>query len=105
MLKKFKKSKYVKDSLFLKLILLAHNRLEDEEKIPPRTDFIEKWEIDSSTLYSFNVPLQLVHAGVGNLEFLGSSKKTPRYVLLAADLCRSKVYVYPMRSRKQIIQK
>ena len=30
--KKFKKAKYVKDSLFLKLILLADNRLEDEKK-------------------------------------------------------------------------
>ena len=33
--KKFKKAKYVKDSLFLKLILLADNRLEDEKKKKP----------------------------------------------------------------------
>ena len=29
----------------------------------------------------------------------------PRYVLLVVDLYSSKVYVYPMRSRKQILQK
>ena len=29
----------------------------------------------------------------------------PRYVLLAVDLYSSKVYVYPMCSRKQILQK
>ena len=41
--KKFKKLKYVScDSLFLKLILLADNKLQGEEKIPTRADFIEK---------------------------------------------------------------
>ena len=30
--KKLKKPKYVKDSLFLKLILLAENKVQDEEK-------------------------------------------------------------------------
>ena len=103
--KKFKKSKYVKGSLFLKLIFLADNRLENEEKIPTRADFIEKQEIDSSSLYSFGGPFQLVHVDIGNLEFLGSSPTTPRYVLLAVDLYSSKVYVYPMRSRNQILQK
>ena len=38
--KKLKKSKYVKDSLFLKRILLVDNRLENEEKIPTRAVFI-----------------------------------------------------------------
>ena len=103
--KKFKKSKYVKGSLFLKLIFLADNRLENEEKISTRADFIEKQEIDRSSLYSFGGPFQLVHVDIGNLEFLGSSPTTPRYVLLAVDLYSSKVYVYPMRSRNQILQK
>ena len=38
--KKLKKSKYVKDSLFLKRILLVDNRLENEGKIPTRAAFI-----------------------------------------------------------------
>ena len=71
--KKFKKAKYVKDSLFLKLILLADNRLEDEKKKPTRAYFIKKRAIDRSTLYSFDGLFQLVHVDVANFEFLGSS--------------------------------
>ena len=93
------------DSLLLKLIILADNRLKDEEKIPTKADFIKKREVDRPTLYSFDGPFQLLHADVGNLEFLGSSATTPRFVLLAVDLYSSKVYVYPMRSRNQILQK
>ena len=40
--KKFKKAKYVKDSLFLKLILLADNRLEDEKKKTNKGWFYQK---------------------------------------------------------------
>ena len=80
LLKKFKKSKYGKDSLLLKLIYLADNKLYDEEKIPTRADYVEKREIDRSTLYSFNGPLQLIHADIGNLKFLGKSARTSRYV-------------------------
>ena len=42
---------------------------------------------------------------MGNLEFLGKGATVPRYALLLVDLYSSKVYVYPMRSRKQILQK
>ena len=63
-LKKLKKSKYEKDALLLKVILLADNNLENEGKTPTRVDFIEKREIDRSTLYSFNRPFQLLHADV-----------------------------------------
>ena len=42
---------------------------------------------------------------MGILGFLGKSATTPRYVVLAVDLYSSKVYVYPMRSREQILQK
>ena len=86
-------------------MLLADNWLEDERKIPTSADFIKKWEIDRSTLYSFDELFQLVHADVENLEFLGSSATTPRYVFLSVDLYSWKVHVYPMRSRKQILQK
>ena len=61
--------------------------------------------IDRSILYSFDGPFQLIHADVGNLEFLGKNATIPRYILLAVDLDSSKVYVYPMNSRKKILQK
>ena len=105
LLKKLKKSKYVKDSLLLKLIGLVEQKIDDEEKVPTRVDYVEKREIDRLTLYSFDGPFQFIHADMGNLEFLGKSATTPRYVLLAVDLYSSKVYVYPMRSRKQTLQK
>ena len=41
-LKKLKKSKYSKDTLFLKLILAGDDELENKEKIPTRVDFSEK---------------------------------------------------------------
>ena len=93
------------ESLLLKLICLADNKLDDEEKVPSRVDYVEKIETDRSTLYNFDGPFQLIHADVGNLEFLGKNATIPRYVLLVADLCSSKVYVFSMRPRKQILQK
>ena len=42
LLKKFKKSKYVKDSLVLKLICLADNKLDDEDKVLTRVYYVEK---------------------------------------------------------------
>ena len=91
------KSKYAKDSLLLKLIGLAEQSIDDKEKIRTRVDYVEKRKTDRSTLYSFDGPFHLIHADVGNLEFLGKSATTPRYVLLAVDLYSSKVYVYLMR--------
>ena len=70
-----------------------------------RTDYVEKREIDHSTLYSFDGPFQLFHADVGNLEFLGKNATFPQYVLVLVDLFSSKVYTYPMRARKQIRQR
>ena len=49
LLKKSKKSKYPKDSLLLKLINLVDNKLEDEDKVPTKVDYVEKREIDRST--------------------------------------------------------
>ena len=55
LLKKLKKSKYEKDALLLKLILLADNNLDNEDKTPTRVDFVVvKREIDRSTLYIFD---------------------------------------------------
>ena len=53
---------------------------------------------------SFDGPFQLLHADVGNLEFLGKNATFLQYALVIVDLCSSKVYVYSMRSRKQILQ-
>ena len=46
-----------------------------------------------------------MHEDVANLEFLGKSPTTPDYPQLIVDLYSSKVYVCPMRSRKQILQR
>ena len=107
--KKLKKSTYVKDKLFLKLINLIENGIDlvnetKDDNIPTRLDYVEKRETDSSIPCSFDGPFQLIHANVANLEFLGKSATIPRYALLIVDLYSSKVYVYPMRSRKQILQ-
>ena len=58
----------------------------DNDKTPTRTDYVEKREIDRSTLYSFDGPFQLLHAHVGNLEFLGKNATIPQYVLVVVDL-------------------
>ena len=63
----------------------------------------KKDDIDSSTLYSFNGPFQLLHADVGNLEFFEKSATDPKYCLLFVDLFTSKVYVYPIKLRKSIL--
>ena len=66
---------------------------------------MEKREIDHSTLFSFDTPFRLLHADVGNLEFLGKNATFPQYVLVLVDLFSSKIYTYPMKSRKHIHQK
>ena len=70
-----------------------------------RTDYVEKRDIDGSTLYSFSRPFELVHVDLGNLEFLGKNAIFPQYVVVLVDLFSSKTYTYPMRSRRQIRQK
>ena len=47
-------------------------------------------------------PFQLMHADIANLEFLDKSGAMPKYALLVVGLYASKVYVYPIRSRKQL---
>ena len=68
---------------------------------PTITDFVEKREKDRSTLYSFDGPFQLVHADVGNFELLGKNATIPRNVVMVVDLYSSKIYGYPICSRKQ----
>ena len=87
LLKKLKKSKYAKDMELLKVINLAENKtFLDEYKLPTRTAYAEKREIDRSTLYSFDGPFQLLHGDVGNLKFLGKNAAFPQYVLVIVDL-------------------
>ena len=98
--KKLKKSRNVNNKKLLKLINEAENSIEEfnknHNKIPIRLDDAEKREIDRSTLYCFNIPFQLMHADIANLEFFGKSATVPKHALLTVDLFSSKVYVYPM---------
>ena len=61
-------------------------------KVPPEQIMLKKRDIDCSTLYSFDGPFQLLHADVGNLEFIGKIANFPQYVLVIGDLFSSKVY-------------
>ena len=107
LLLKLKKSKHVQDKKFFNFVNLldSKNSVIFEPDTVKRTDYVEKREIDHSTLYSFDAPFQLFHADVGNLEFLGRNATFPQYVLVLVDLFSWKVYTYPMKSRKQIRQK
>ena len=106
LLKKLKNSKYVKDRELLKLVNEADSKyFLDDNIVPTRADYVKKREIDRSTLYSFDGPFQLVHADIGNLEFLGKNATFPQNARVIVDLYSSKVHVYSMRSRKQILQK
>ena len=84
--------------------MIDNKNILNENKAPIRADYIEKREIDRSTLYSFDGAFQLLHADLGNLEFLGKNATFPQYVLVIVDLFSSKVYTNSMKSRKQILQ-
>ena len=106
LLLRLKKLKYAADKNFFNVVnLLDNNVIFDSNDKVNRTDFVEKREIDHSTLYSFDVPFQLLHADVGNLEFLGKNATFPQYVLILVDRFTSKVYTFPMWSRKQTSQR
>ena len=89
-----------------KLINLIDSKsIFNEDKAPTRADYVEKREIDRSTIYNFDGPFLLLHADVGNLEFLGKNATFSQYVLVIVDLFSSKIYTSWMKSRKQILQK
>ena len=107
-LKRLKKSKYNKDIEFVNLFKGNIDFLDDEKKkyIPIKTTFFEnKDDINRSTLNRFNGLFQLLHADIGNSEFLGKSASNPKYCLLFADLFTSKGYIYPMKSRNLLQSK
>ena len=102
LLVKFKKSKCAADINFFNIV--NNSVIFDSDNVN-RTDYVEKREIDRSTLYSFSSPFELFHAYVRNLEFLGINATFPGYVLVLVDLFSSKIYTCPMKSRKQITRK
>ena len=98
LLEKLKKSFYSKG----KLLKLIHLFEKDAGQINQAK---KKKKNQIPTLYSFNCPFQLHHTDIVNLELLGKSATTPNYALLIVDIYSSKVYVYLMRSRKQLLQR
>ena len=88
LLLKLKKSKYKDNEIFFKVVnslLLDDDTVFEPENVN-RTDYVEKREIDHSKLYSSNAPFQLLHADVGNLEFLGKNATFSQYVLVLVYL-------------------
>ena len=71
LVKKLKKSKYYNAKMLSKLIDLVENSIEQLNKnnkiIPIMLDYVEKIEIDRSTLYSLDGPFRLIHANIANL--------------------------------------
>ena len=83
LLKKLKKLHHDVDKQLFKLVNLADSKnFLDNGKSPTRNDYVEKREIDRSTLYSFDGPFQFLHTDVGNLEYLGKTATFPQQVLL-----------------------
>ena len=109
LLRKGKKSSYEKDKVFLKLFNVAENKkviYEKEERVPFYTPFApQKRNIDRSTLYTVHGPLQFFRADIAFLKFLAKSAVDPKYALLCVDLFTSKVYVYTMRKKSNLVNK
>ena len=111
LLNKGRKSSYEKDKVFYKLFNTIEDRNilyeNDENRVPFYTPFIEqKKDIDrSSSLYSVNGPLQFFHADIAFLKFLAKSAIDPKYALRCVDLFTSKIYVYTMRKKSNLLQK
>ena len=70
LLNKLKKSKYETDRLFYKLVNLIDNKnIFNENKAPTRADYVEKLEINRSSLYSFDVPFNFCMLTLETLNF------------------------------------
>ena len=110
LLNKGRKSNYEKDKVFYNLF----SKIEDKnviyekkkDRLPFYTPFIpQKKNIDRSTLYSLNGPMQFFHADIAYLQFLAKSAVDPKYALVCVDLFTSKIYVYTMRKRSNVASK
>ena len=90
-MKKLRKSSCKKDKEFVNLLSLLDNNVYFNKKskdysIPIKAEYVQKNDdIDRSTLYSLWGPFELLHADVGNLEFLGKSAVDPKYCLILVD--------------------
>ena len=110
LLNKGRKSNYEKDKVFYNLFKKIEDKNviydKDENRVPFYTPFIpQKKNIDRSTLYSLNGPIQFFHADIAYLQFLAKSAVDPKYALLCVDLFTSKIYVYTMRKRSNLANK
>ena len=107
LIKKVKKSRYEKDSVFINLYdKVKHVNIEEENTVPIFTPFVESEKnIDKSTLYSFNEPFQLLHADIADIRFFSKSAVDPKYCLLFVDLFTQKIYTYPMKKRNNLKRK
>ena len=111
LLNKIKKSSYDKDQVFYKLFKKLESEEEkdviEESKVPFYTPFVEqRKDIDrSSALHTVDGPLQLFHADLAYLQFFAKSAVDPKHALVCVDLFTSKVYVYTMRTKKNLAKK
>ena len=110
LLNKGRKSSYEKDKVFYNLFQNVENKSviyeENENRVPFYTPYIpQRKNIDISTLYTVNGPLQFFQADIAFLKFLAKSAVDPKYALLCVDLFTSKIYVYTMRKRSNLVNK
>ena len=110
LLNKGRKSNYEKDKVFYNLFSKIEDKNviyeEKKDRLPFYTPFIpQKKNIDRSTLYSLNGPMQFFHADIAYLQFLAKSAVDPKYALVCVDLFTSKIYVYTMRKRSNVASK
>ena len=110
LLNKGRKSNYEKDKVFYNLFSKIEDKNviyeEKKDRLPFYTPFIpQKKNIDRSTLYSLNGPMQFFHADIAYLQFLAKSAVDPKYALVCVDLFTSKIYVYTMRKRSSLASK
>ena len=110
LLNKGRKSNYDKDKVFYNLFSKIEDKNviyeEKKDRLPFYTPFIpQKKNIDRSTLYSLNGPMQFFHADIAYLQFLAKSAVDPKYALVCVDLFTSKIYVYTMRNRSNLTSK
>ena len=110
LLNKGRKSIYEKDKVFYNLLKKIDDKNviydKEEKRIPFYTPFTpQRKDIDRSTLFSLNGPIQFFHADIAYLQFLAKSAVDPKFALVCVDLFTSKIYVYTMKSRRNLASK
>ena len=110
LLNKGRKSIYEKDKVFYNLLKKIDDKDviydKEEKRIPFYTPFTpQRKDIDRSTLFSLNGPIQFYHADIAYLQFLAKSAVDPKFALVCVDLFTSKIYVYTMKSRRNLASK